>query len=427
MKTIIPLEKAQNISLYGAKAVGLGDAIRKGIPVPSGIALSGDLVNAISSNDKKAIKELMDVAASISAPFAVRSSVIDEDGKSASFAGQHLTKLNVHSVHDLPDAIREVWWSANSDSAITYRKRIGLFTQPSVGVVIQTLLKPDVSGVMFTENPITGADECMIEASYGLGEAVVSGLVIPDLFRIDRAGQILERKAGHKQIAIRPLPHGGTFEEELPSEKMNQICLNDHHLLELTELALLCEKVYGSRRDIEWAIQDDKLFLLQCRSITTGINHNDAPLPPVTHQQEPAEALQRVPLFSDMERNQVDQIVRLLKLQHFAKGETLIVEGSGGSVFYMIESGTAVVKRKGKQISKLGPGDFFGELSLIDGEPRSATIIATSDMTCYGLTFWEFRPLLDRNPVLAWKIIEKLTKILRKTLRDNEELSSKYI
>ena len=116
----------------------------------------------------------------------MRSSAVDEDGTDASFAGQHLTLLNVPSADDVPSALREIWWSANSDSAITYRQRVGLFTRPSVGVVIQTLLDPDVAGVMFTKNPVTGADERVIEASWGLGEAVVAGLVIPDTFRVDR-------------------------------------------------------------------------------------------------------------------------------------------------------------------------------------------------------------------------------------------------
>ena len=108
-------------------------------------------------------------------PLAVRSSAVGEDSAGASFAGQHITVLNVPSADDVEAAVREVWWSANSDSAITYRKRLGVFARPSVGVVVQSLLQPDTAGVMFTRNPITGADERMIEASWGLGEAVVSG------------------------------------------------------------------------------------------------------------------------------------------------------------------------------------------------------------------------------------------------------------
>src|SRR6185295_1559116 len=125
-------------------------------------------------------------------PLAVRSSCVDEDGAEASFAGQHLTLLNVPATGGLQDAVREVWWSANSDSAITYRQRVGLFARPSVGVVVQSLLDPDTAGVMFTTNPVTGASERMIEATWGLGEAVVDGRVIPDQYRIDPSGEVLE-------------------------------------------------------------------------------------------------------------------------------------------------------------------------------------------------------------------------------------------
>src|SRR5213076_3340206 len=107
-----------------------------------------------------------------------------------------------------------------------YRKRVGLFTRPSVAVVVQVLLDPDCAGVMFTRNPINGADERLIEASWGLGEAVVAGRVIPDLYRIDRAGTVLERTAGTKKVAIRALPDGGTAEEEV-ADRVEQLCLSE--------------------------------------------------------------------------------------------------------------------------------------------------------------------------------------------------------
>src|SRR5262245_36660416 len=309
--------KAREKALFGSKAVGLGDAARQGLPVPPGVAVSGDLVEAIASEDAKAIEKLTKAVTPLSPPFAVRSSAVDEDSAEASFAGQHLTLLNVHSAADVPGAVREVWWSANSDSAITYRQRVGLFTRPSVGVVVQTLLNPTAAGVMFTENPVTGADERMIEASWGLGEAVVAGLVVPDNFRLDRSGQVLERKAGRKRIAIRSLPSGGTFEEPVPVEQVNQLCLNDAQLAELGELALQCEKVYGPRRDIEWALQDGRVYLLQCRAVTTGKNRGEAP-PPGPPPLDPAATLQRVGLFADMDRRQAEQIARLLKMRPFA-------------------------------------------------------------------------------------------------------------
>ena len=412
MKQVVAFAKARETSLYGSKAVGLGDAARHGLAVPPGVALSGDLVEAVASGDDKALERLTNAIADLPPPFAVRSSAVDEDGAAASFAGQHLTVLNVHSVADVPGAVRDVWWSANSDSAITYRQRVGLFTRPSVGVVVQTLLDPVVAGVMFTEHPVTGADERLVEASWGLGEAVVAGLVIPDHFRLDRAGRVLERKAGRKRIAIRSLPSGGTFEQQVPPAQANQLCLDDTQLSALGELALRCEQVYGPRRDIEWALQDGTLYLLQCRAVTTGKARGDA-LPPGPPPRDPVGALQRVPFFADMDRRQTEQIARLLKERHFAKGETVIMEGSGAAAFFIIDSGEATVSAKGLHINTLGPGDHFGEIALIDGGPRSATVIAASHLVCYGLTFWEFRPLIERNGTIAWKLLQALAKRLR--------------
>lgn len=410
MKKVAPLGKARETALYGSKAVGLGDAARAGLPIPPGVALSGDLVEAIASEDEKAIEMLAVAVADLPAPFAVRSSAVDEDGAAASFAGQHLTVLNVHSAADIPDAVREVWWSANSDAAITYRQKVGLFTRPSVGVVVQTLLNPAVAGVMFTENPVTGADERLVEASWGLGEAVVAGLVVPDHFRLDRAGLVLERKAGRKRLAVRSLPNGGTYEERLDAVQSAAICLDDGHLAGLCDLALHCEKVYGPRRDIEWAIQDGTLYLLQCRAVTTGKPKSDVPPPP---RRDPTAVMQRVDLFSGMDRRQTEQIGRLLKERRFKQGETVIVEGTGGAAFFVIESGEAIVSHKGVEVAKLGPGDHFGEIALIDGGPRTATVTAATDLVCYGLTFWEFRPLVERNGTIGWKLLEALAKRLR--------------
>ncbi len=379
MKKVVSVTKARETSLYGSKAVGLGDAARQDLPVPPGVALSGDLVEAVASGDDKASEKVAKAVAALSAPFAVRSSAVDEDSAAASFAGQHLTVLNVHSAADVPGAVREVWWSANSDSAITYRQRVGLFTRPSVGVVVQTLLNPAVAGVMFTEHPVTGADERLIEASWGLGEAVVGGLVVPDHFRLDRSGRVLERKVGRKHIAIRSLPNGGTFEQQVPPAQVNQLCL------------------------------------------TTGKARSGAPLPGPP-PRDPLAALRRVELFAGMDRRQAEQIARLLKERRFAKGETVIMEGSGGAAFFIIDSGEATVSSKGVDLATLGPGDYFGEVALIDGGPRSATVTAATDLVCYGLTFWEFRPLVERNGTIGWKLLQALAKQLRTAVSAGEKI-----
>jgi hypothetical protein len=223
---------------------------------------------------------------------------------------------------------------------------------------------------------------------------------------------VLERKAGRKRIAIRPLPSGGTFEEPVAAARMSQLCLDDAQLADLGALALQCEKVYGPRRDIEWAFQAGTLYLLQCRAVTTSMGGRETS-PPVPPRRDPIAALRRVQLFADMDKRQSEQIARLLKERPFAKGDTVIMEGSGGAAFFFIESGEAIVSVKGIAVATLGPGDYFGEIALIDGGPRSATVTAATDLVCYGLTFWEFRPLVERNGAIGWKLLQALAKRLR--------------
>lgn len=411
MKEVVPLADAREEPRFGAKATGLGAAARSGLPVPPGIALSGSIVSAVAAGQQRAIEQLAAAARSLTGPLAVRSSAVDEDSAAASFAGQHLTLLNVPKVSDLPAAIREIWWSANSDSAITYRQRVGLFARPSVGVVVQSLLDPDVAGVMFTQNPINKADERLIEASWGLGEVVVAGRVIPDSFRMDRAGEVRERTPGLKKIAIRAAAEGGTAEESVAPELIGQLCLDDDQLAQLNALAVQCEQVYGLARDIEWAFADGQLYLLQCRAVTRAGSSSGSSAPPAA--SGPSRAIERVPLFANMSPRDIEGIAALFKERRFAAGETITKQGAGGAAFFLIESGEAIVSVAGQRRATLTEGDYFGEIALIDEGARSATITASTDLVCYGLTYWEFRPLVQQNATIAWNLLQTLVKRLR--------------
>jgi pyruvate,water dikinase len=420
---VVPLAEASDTSIFGSKAVGLGDAIRDGLPVPPGVALAGPTVDAVASDDEAMIAKVAEAVCRLPTPLAVRSSAVDEDGKDASFAGQHLTLLNVPDVDAVPAALREIWWSANSDSAISYRQRVGLFTRPSIGVVVQSLLDPDAAGVMFTTNPVTGADERVIESSWGLGEAVVAGLVIPDTYRVDRRGQVLERTPGLKRTAIRSLPDGGTFEEEVPAHLTEALSLDDEQLAALNELALRCEAVYGTARDIEWAFADGQLYLLQCRAVTTTAGGTPAP-ESVIAASDPVETLPGVPLFAGLHPSEVEQIASLFKVRRFVEGETVIREGSGGAAFFLIDQGTATVTIKGTEVASLGPGDHFGEIALIDEGQRLATVTASTELVCHGLTYWDFRPLVERNGAIGWKLLESMAKMLRAAQADRQSPAS---
>jgi CRP-like cAMP-binding protein len=127
----------------------------------------------------------------------------------------------------------------------------------------------------------------------------------------------------------------------------------------------------------------------------------------------PFKALQRVPLFTDLTRHEVQQIARLFKERRFSEGETVVQEGSGGAAFFVIESGEATVFIRGKKHSTLKADDYFGEIALIDDGPRMATITASSELVCYGVTYWDFRPLVEANGVIGWKLLQRMAKMLR--------------
>ena len=127
----------------------------------------------------------------------------------------------------------------------------------------------------------------------------------------------------------------------------------------------------------------------------------------------PIRVLQRVPLFADLSQQEIQQIARLFKERRFAQGETVVKEGSGGAAFFVIESGEADVFLGGKKHATLKADDYFGEIALIDEGPRMATITASSELVCYGVTFWDFRPLVESNGVIGWKLLQRMAKMYR--------------
>ena len=268
--SVVALADATEPVTYGGKAVQLGTAVRAGLPVPAGFALSCDVVAAVASGAVDVLAPLTDLWAS-SRPQAVRSSAVDEDSDVASFAGAHLTVLGVCGAAALAEAVAQVHASGAAAGARAYRSQMGLEEERiAMAVVVQELVDPDVAGVLFTRHPVTGADERVIEASWGLGEAVVSGLVTPDHYVLDRTGALREVVLGEKDLAVRRTA-GGTTEVPVPDHLIGAPCLDTAQLAVLHDLATACDAVFGATgHDIEFAFRDGTVFLLQRRSITRG-------------------------------------------------------------------------------------------------------------------------------------------------------------
>jgi pyruvate,water dikinase len=263
-----PLTAELDEASFGGKATQLAAAMRAGLRVPNGVALPVGFVAAVAAGEGEARAELDGLSATVRPPLVARSSAVGEDSEEASFAGQHLTRLNLRSPRELVDAVSAIWASARSPSALAYRERLGLPGNPAIAVVVQELVKADSAGVLFSRNPVDGSDELVIEAAWGFGEAVVAGLVTPDRFRVARDGTVLERAVGVKDVAVRTDPAGGTREVELPPELAGALCLDDSQLAALHALALRCDDVFGGSHDLEWAFAGGRLYLLQRRALT---------------------------------------------------------------------------------------------------------------------------------------------------------------
>jgi pyruvate,water dikinase len=265
---VVLLTKPLDEAVYGGKAAQLSVAARAGLPVPPGLALPARLVAAAAVRRPAAVAALTEAVRLLAFPVAVRSSAVGEDSEAASFAGQHLTRLNVRSISELIEAVSAVFASAHSESARRYRQRVGLGEEAEIGVVVQELVDADCAGVLFTRNPLDGADELVVEASWGLGESVVGGLVVPDRFRLGRDGTVLERTAGMKDIAVVSRAEGGTAEDSVPEKRRHALCLGEDELRSLHELAVRCEELFGGAQDLEWAFARSRLYLLQRRALT---------------------------------------------------------------------------------------------------------------------------------------------------------------
>lgn len=308
--TCIPFTSpAANISNSGGKGSNLARLTRAGFPVPQGFILQTDAYRSFVS--RNGLQGLIDSAlVSISLenpdsveqasvlirtefasgkipeeivlavqhfhsqlnnnPLAVRSSATMEDLPELSFAGQQDTYLNIIGINSLWEAVINCWSSLWTGRAIGYRMRNNIDNdEVSLAVVVQEMVQSEVSGVLFTANPLTGLlNETVIDATFGLGEALVSGQVEPDHFIVDSiSGELIEKTIGTKELSTRSKPGGGV--ENIRVTAGERLTLTDDEIHQLVKLGQQVQTEFGAPQDIEWAFVDEKLYLLQARPITS--------------------------------------------------------------------------------------------------------------------------------------------------------------
>jgi len=268
--------KSFDPSLVGGKAANLSRLARMYHRVPDGFSLPVTVMDNAHPLDLRdeitaAISDLMNCHRLSEFIAAVRSSAVDEDGATASFAGQHETYLNIVGADAIIQAVIRCWESARSEHALDYRRQQGLSVErPQIAVLVQQLVAADVAAVVFSANPITGnRDEVMINASWGLGESIVGGTVTPDMFIVRKSDLVvINRVIADKQHMTVSTP-GGTHEVDVPRFLRAQASLNDEQVIEIAKLALTLETTMEHPVDIECAYTGGELYLLQCRPITT--------------------------------------------------------------------------------------------------------------------------------------------------------------
>ncbi|MCJ7626622.1 MAG: phosphoenolpyruvate synthase [Anaerolineaceae bacterium] len=301
----------KDILRVGGKGANLGEMFRAGFPIPGGFCItteafaafidatgaSGEIYSVLemlSADDVEGVRktgaEVRDrllktvmpgyieksiVSAwqvlGIEHAYSVRSSATAEDLPEASFAGQQDTFL-VCERKTLLESVKACWASLFTDRAIVYRVKNGFSHRDvQLSVVIQRMVMSELSGILFTADPVSGHRKMIaINAGYGLGEALVSGIMTPDLYIVDKRDmEIMDRQIAEKNIAIRPREGGGTFREDVRSKMRNEQALDDEQILALAEIGSRIEGHYHFPQDIEWSVEDGKIHILQSRPITS--------------------------------------------------------------------------------------------------------------------------------------------------------------
>jgi len=262
---IVGFEQEAPLDIVGCKGHNLSRMWRAGLPVPAGFCITWDSVETLDTHDLNcALTRLGAIA------YAVRSSAVQEDAVSASFAGILLSRLNVTTTDGVLSVLHDIRESALAPAAEGYSQRRNVRSSLRVSVIVQTFVDADASGVLFMRDPLTGSRCIVVEACWGLGSGAVEGRVRPDRWTVSDDGTVTSSHIADKDVAVVSSEHGGTKETAVDPACRRRPCLEPDALRQLSQLATRCERLFGGPQDIEWAISGDRVWLLQSRPITSS-------------------------------------------------------------------------------------------------------------------------------------------------------------
>jgi rifampicin phosphotransferase len=445
-----------NITVVGGKGANLGEISKiEGIRVPAGFCISIDAFRRIT-RETSSISRLLDqlslltvedrhtisqltaeirrLIEGIAIPedireqiarhvsrlgkenaYAVRSSATAEDLPTASFAGQQDTYLNIIGEKEILKHVSKCWASLYADRAVTYRIQNSFdHRKVHLAVVVQKMIFPEAAGILFTAHPVTSNRKMSsIDASFGLGEALVSGLVNADVYTVHRGG-VIAKKISTKKLAVFASQDGGTKQQEIEPERQNTQALTDEQILQLDHIGRTVEKHFGHPQDIEWCLADGTFYIVQSRPITTLF-----PIPEAKDQEHHV-------YVSVGHQQMMTDALRPLGLSFFQLTAARPMVKAGGRLFVDITQDLASPAKRGILVNVLGKSDPLLNDALMTvlergdfiKSPANGTSKSSSNESNQGVSPAGFHALNDYDPQIVSDLIKSSQMSIDELKRD---------
>lgn len=387
--THLKAEERKNISEISAK---IRTAIER-IPIPE------DIVAEITNHIEKGA-------------YAVRSSATAEDLPTASFAGQQDTYLNIIGKTAILQHISKCWASLFTGRAVIYRLQNGFdHRKVQLSVIVQKMVFPQAAGILFTADPLTANRKVLsIDAGFGLGEAMVSGLVNADSYKV-RNGKIIDKKISTKKLAIYASEDGGTKEQEIEQERQTAQVLTDEHILQLERMGRKIEEHFGYPQDIEWCLVDDTFYIVQSRPITTLY-----PIPEANDRENHV-------YISVGHQQMMTDAMKPLGLSFFLLTTSAHMRKAGGRLFVDVTQMLALPDSRRNLLNVMGGHDPLMKDALMTIIERGDFIKALPDESNKGKALPDFKILHGYDPAIVADFI-KSSQTSIKALKQNIQTKS---